>query len=837
MAVRSEEIDGERARAENPEELMQALGTSPDGLSQAEADARLEKVGPNALPERRKSLLREVAGYFWGPIPWMIEAAAALSAVVGHWADLVIILFMLVFNAAVGFFQEHQASNAVAALKSRLAVSTRVRRDGRWQPLPAPELVPGDVVRVRLGDIVPADLKLIDGDYLMIDQSALTGESLPLQAGVGDVAYSGSVVRQGEMVALVTATGASTYFGRTAKLVEEAAPESHFQRAVLTIGDYLIYLSLALVSVIVTVQLLRGAPLLELAQFALIVVVASIPVALPAVLSVTMALGALSLSRLKAIVARLEAIEEMAGIDVLCADKTGTLTKNELRVGDPKVVEASDAQELVGAAALASREENGDPIDLAVLAAVDGDHEWSEYRQARFTPFDPVAKRASAEIEGPDGSRFEVTKGAPQVILDLADLPPERRSEVEASVDELAAAGNRTLGVARREGDGPWMLLGLLPLSDPPRDDARETIEQAAEHGIQVKMVTGDNRSIAREIAGQLGLGTRIQSAGEALGEGEDVTAEAAQRVEAAEGFAEVFPEHKYRIVQALQSRGHLTGMTGDGVNDAPALKQADVGIAVSGATDAARAAADLVLTAPGLSVVVTAVEEARRIFERMHSYTVYRITETLRIVVFIALAMLVYDFYPITAVMVILLALLNDVPIMSIAFDNTWLDPKPARWEMDRILTLASVLGLVGVAETFLLLVIAESWLHLPPPQLQSMIFLKLAIAGHLTLFVARSRRAFYRRPWPALPLLASVVGTQILAVAVVGFGWFVEPLPWRYIGFVWAYALVWVFIEDWAKLRVYAHRGRGTPRHRAFLSRLQERLHPHGSGRGGHG
>jgi H+-transporting ATPase len=425
-----------------------------------------------------------------------------------------------------------------------------------------------------------------------------------------------------------------------------------------------------------------------------------------------------------------------------------------------------------------------------------------------------------------------VTKGAPQVILAMCQVKAEDKDRAEKAVNALAVKGYRTLGVARTDVGEAWQFLGILPLFDPPRDDSAETIQQANEHGVQVKMVTGDNTAIAKEIAGQLGLRTNIHPADEFFGDITNQTSDSrnVEAIEAADGFAQVFPEHKYNIVKTLQSRGHIVGMTGDGVNDAPALKQADVGIAVSGATDAARAAAALVLTAPGLSVIVRAIEEARKIFERMNSYAIYRITETIRIMFFVVLAMIVFNFYPITSVMIILLAVLNDLPILTIAYDNTWLDPNPVRWNMRRILTIATTLGLIGVVETFILLAIGKLVLKLDVAQIQSFIYLKLALAGHLTLFVARTRRPFLTRPYPSPILISATLTTQALAALIVGFGFFMPRLPWSYIGLIWVYCLGWVFIEDWAKLSVYRHLNLNEPRHRSFLNRIKEPLHPHG-------
>jgi len=825
-------IDSQQVEKLGIDDVFKQLGSTPQGLASAEAQQRLTQFGRNALEEKKISPLKRFLSYFWGPIPWMIEIAAILSALVQHWDDFIIILALLIFNAVIGFWQEFKAANALDALKNQLALKARVLRDGQWREVDAAELVPGDVIRLRLGDIIPADTKLVEGEYLAVDQSALTGESLPVNKKPGEVAYSGSVAKQGEMIAVVTATGGDTFFGKTAKLVEDAGAVSHFQKAVLAIGDYLIYLSLALVAVLIIVQLFRHAPLLDLVQFALILTVASIPVAMPAVLSVTMAVGALALSKKKAIVSRLQSIEEMAGVDILCSDKTGTLTQNKLTLGKPAVFQATDAQALILAAALASKAEDKDAIDLAVIGGLSDAKALDGYTQTGFTPFDPVSKRTEGQIKGTDGKAFRTTKGAPQVIMQLARLEGDEATRANQLVDDFAAKGYRTLGVARSDDEGKtWTFLGILPLFDPPREDSAQTIRHAIEHGIEVKMVTGDNVAIAREIAGQLGMGKNIQPATELfVGDSANAPPDAAERIEKADGFAQVFPQHKYGIVKTLQDRGHLVAMTGDGVNDAPALKQADVGIAVSGATDAARAAADLILTAPGLSTIVSAVEEARRIFERMNSYAIYRIVETIRIMFFVVLAMIVFDFYPITAIMIILLAFFNDLPIMAIAYDNTWLDPKPVRWNMHRVLTVSTVLGLIGVLETFGLLWIAREWMHLSIDQIQTFIFLKLAVAGHLTLFVARTHKPFWSRPFPSPLLLWSAILTKVLATLFVLFPFgLITPIGWSDVALIWAYCIVWIFIEDWAKLAVYNRFNRSSPRHRSFLGNLNTPLHPH--------
>ena len=775
-----------------------------DGLTSAEAARRLAEHGYNELVEKKRSPVLEFLAYFWGPIPWMIEAAVVLSVLVRDWTDFAIITVLLIANAVVGFWEEYQAGNAIAALKARLALQARVERDGTWRALPARELVPGDRVRLRLGDIVPADARLGAGDPVEVDQSALTGESLPVARHAGEVVYSGSVVSQGESDAIVTATGRETYFGKTAQLVETAHAVSHFQRAVLKIGDYLIVLAVALVAVILVVALFRGDPMLTTLEFALVLTVAAIPVAMPTVLSVTMAVGARLLARREAVVSRLAAIEELAGLDVLCSDKTGTLTQNKLTLGEPFAIDGVRRDEVVLVGALASVAENQDPIDQAVLAGVaDAAGARRRYHVTHFQPFDPVHKRTEAAATAPDGTALRATKGAPQVILALASDAERVRGAVDEAVNGFAARGFRSLGVGRADADGPWRFLGVLPLYDPPRADSKVTIDTAGQMGVAVKMVTGDQLAIGREIAGELGLGTNILAA-DLFTDQAPADGRLADTVERADGFAQVFPEHKYRIVELLQGRGHIVGMTGDGVNDAPALKQADAGIAVSGATDAARAAADIVLMTPGLSVIVDAVKESRKIFQRMTSYATYRIAETIRVLFLMTLSILVFDFYPVTAVMIVLLALLNDGAILSIAYDRVRYSDQPERWNMPAVLGVATALGVTGVVASFGLFYLGERVFHLDRPTIQTLMYLKLSVAGHLTIFVTRTRRAFWTVR-PATILLGAVLGTQLVATLIAVYGILMTPIGWGWALVVWGYALAWFLVNDRVKLAAY--------------------------------
>ena len=796
------------------EDVWAALESSPRGLRGNEAAARLARDGPNAIAETRRSPVLQFLAYYWGPIPWMIEAALVLAALVGRWEDAGIIAVLLVMNGVVGFWEEYQAGNAIAALKERLASTARVLRDGTWEELEASRLVAGDVIRVRLGDVVPADARLFGGSELEVDQSALTGESLPVTHGAGALVYSGTVVTVGEAEGVVCTTGVRTYFGRTAQLVEEAGTTSHFQQAVLRIAKYLIAIAVVLVTVTLVVGVARGNAMATMLEFALVVVIASIPVALPAVLSVTMAVGAGQLARREAVVSHLAAVEELGGMDLLCADKTGTLTQNRLAVGEPFVSAGVEPGDVIAAAAFTCRADDRDPIDLAILGAAQRPGR-SEAQVVEFTPFDPVRKRSDAVVVEGD-RRFVVTKGAPQVILELVD-DPAVAGQAERAIEQFAANGSRALAVARRDGLAPWGLVGILPLADPPREDSRATIDAARDLGVTVKMVTGDQVAIGREIAHEVGLGDNIWAA-DILDEDQS-DHEIVDIVERADGFAQVFPEHKFRIVKLLQARHHIVGMTGDGVNDAPALKQADAGIAVQGATDAARAAADLVLLAPGLSVIIDAIRTSREIFQRMTSYAIYRIAETIRVLLLVTVAIVAVNFFPVTPIMIVLLALLNDGAILTIAYDRVVAPREPAAWQMRTVLSIATVLGLTGVIASFTLFIVADTVFHVNHDVLQTMIYLKLSVAGHLTIFLTRTRGPFWSHR-PARILVAAVLITQLIATVIAVFGLFMTPIGWTRAGIIWVYALVWFLLNDRVKLLAYRllEREQPTPSIRAL-------------------
>ncbi len=789
------------------EEIAKVPETGKNGLSGAEVHSRLQEHGYNDIPVEKKHPLLKFLGYFWGPIPWMIEIAAILSAVISHWEDFVVIFLLLMTNAVVGFFQERKAENAIELLKKQLAPNARVLRDGTWQEVPARELVPGDLIHIRLGDIVPADALLGKGNYLNLDEAALTGESLPVEKKTGDTVYSGSIARQGEMDAVVTSTGLNTFFGRTARLVQVKSPRSHFQAAIERIGNYLIILAVVLVSIIFIVALLRSESILNTLQFTLILIVAAIPAALPAVMTVTLAVGAVALAKKEAIVSRLTSIEEMAGMDILCSDKTGTITQNSISIGDIRTFPGFSEQDVIIAAALTSKEESNDPIDMAILkkaAAITGEAAGTRgYEVVDFVPFDPISKYAKAKVRNAGGALQEMAKGAPQVIASLVGADGISASTLDGWINQFAEKGYRALGVGRTGPDGAWQYLGLIGLFDPPREDAAATIQEAKKLGVNVKMVTGDHIAIAKDISAQVGLGQNILSRDALLaGDGEEFR----KQLESADGFAQVLPEDKFRIVKILQEGDHIIGMTGDGVNDAPALREADAGIAVAGATDAAKSAADIVLTKPGLSVIIDAIQRSREIFRRMENYGVYRIAETVRVLIFLSLCIVLLDFYPVTALMLVVLAILNDLPIMMIAYDRAIIAPDPVRWHMHRILLISSLLGILGVVSSFMLLWLAREVYHLPPGVVQTLVFLKLAVAGHLTIYLSRTGQFhFWEPPLPSASFFWVTESTKVVATLMTVYGILMTPIGWTLALIVWGYALAAFFITDLIKVHLF--------------------------------
>ena len=770
-----------------------ATDTAMTGLSDLQAHERLARFGPNAVPKERPHPVLLFLRKFWSPVPWMLEVTLALELALGKYTQGVIIAALLVLNAVLSFIQESRASGALSLLRQRLAVMVRVLRDGRWQLIVAQDLVPGDVIRVRVGDFIPADVLLHDG-HILADQSSLTGESAPKEIGASETAYAGSVVRRGEATGEVTATGRRTFYGKTAELVRTATAPSHLTTLIFTIVKYLVAIDLILVAVILVYSINGGIPLSEIVPFALILLVASVPVALPATYTLASALGSLELAKRGILVTRLSAVEEAAAMDVLCCDKTGTMTKNQLAVQTLRAYSPHTEDDLLRLAALACEESTQDPIDLAILDAAERRNLMAQApHRLQFLPFDPSTKRSEAVVS--EGNQtLHVVKGAPAVVAGLTT----GTGVTQADVDSLAGLGCRVLAVAVGP-EGHLELAGLVALLDPPREDSAAVLQELNGLGIRVVMVTGDSSATAQSVAAKVGIQGRICPPN-GLHE-QDV----GQNLDCAI-FAGVFPEDKFRLVQGFQKDGHVVGMTGDGVNDAPALKQAEVGIAVANATDVAKASASLVLTQPGLSDVQAAVETGRRIHQRMLTYTLNKIIKTFQIALLLSLGLLLTGVFVTTPRLILLLLFANDFVTMSLADDRVTFSRKPDRWRIWPLTVSAMVIAVAWLVLSFAVFLLGRDAFHLDLPRLQTLVFVALVFTGQATVYLVRERRHF----WDSVPGFWLMM-TSIAAVLVVSFfaafGILMAPIRPMLILGVFALVLICSALLDFLKIRVFRY------------------------------
>ncbi|OAE23025.1 hypothetical protein AXG93_3255s1040 [Marchantia polymorpha subsp. ruderalis] len=787
------------------EEVFTQLKCSTEGLSQAEGEQRLKIFGYNKLEEKSESKILKFLGFMWNPLSWVMEAAAIMAIALANgggkppdWQDFIGIITLLVINSTISFIEENNAGNAAASLMARLAPKTKVLRDGKWSEQDAEILVPGDIISIKLGDIVPADARLLEGDPLKIDQSALTGESLPVTKKPGDEVYSGSTCKQGELQAVVIATGVHSFFGKAAHLVDSTHQVGHFQKVLTAIGNFcIVSIAIGLVIEIIVMFPIQRRKYREGIDNLLVLLIGGIPIAMPTVLSVTMAIGSHRLSQQGAITKRMTAIEELAGMDVLCSDKTGTLTLNKLTV-DKNLIECFakgiDKDFVVLSAARAARTENQDAIDTAIVGMLeDPKQARAGIREVHFLPFNPTDKRTAITYIDSDGNWHRASKGAPE--------------------EEVPAKSKDSPG-------GPWEFLGLLPLFDPPRHDSAETISKALNLGVNVKMITGDQLAIAKETGRRLGMGTNMYPSSALFGNRKDDAMSELpvdELIEKADGFAGVFPEHKYEIVKRLQEKKHICGMTGDGVNDAPALKKADIGIAVDDATDAARSASDIVLTEPGLSVIIHAVLTSRAIFQRMKNYTIYAVSITIRIVLGFLLLTLIwkFDFSPF---MVLIIAILNDGTIMTISKDRVKPSPLPDSWKLAEIFTQGVVIGTYLAVMTVIFFWAADRTdffertfgvrsLRGSPNELTAAVYLQVSIISQALIFVTRSRSwSFTERPGLLLLAafwIAQLVATFIAVYANWGFAR-ITGIGWGWAGVIWLYSIITYFPLDIIKFAV---------------------------------
>ncbi|XP_009390572.2 plasma membrane ATPase-like [Musa acuminata AAA Group] len=848
MATDLEQIKNESVDLESipVEEVFAQLKCSREGLTSAEGEQRLQIFGLNKLEEKQECKVLKFLGFMWNPLSWVMEIAAIMAIALANgggeppdWQDFVGIVVLLIINSTISFIEENNAGNAAAALMAGLAPKTKVLRDGRWSEQEAAILVPGDIISIKLGDIVPADARLLEGDPLKIDQSALTGESLPVTKHPGDEVFSGSTCKQGEIEAIVIATGVHTFFGKAAHLVDSTNNVGHFQKVLTAIGNFCICsIAVGMLIEVIVMYPIQHRRYRDGIDNLLVLLIGGIPIAMPTVLSVTMAIGSHRLSEQGAITKRMTAIEEMAGMDVLCSDKTGTLTLNKLTVDKTLIevfVSGLDKDSVVLYAAMASRVENQDAIDASIVGMLaDPKEARAGIQEVHFLPFNPVDKRTAITYIDSNGKWHRSSKGAPEQIIDLCNMKDDAKKKVHAMIDKFAERGLRALGVARQEvpeankesaGD-PWQFIGLLPLFDPPRHDSAETIRQALHLGVNVKMITGDQLAIGKETGRRLGMGTNMYPSSTLLGDkNDDVTGlPIDELIEKADGFAGVFPEHKYEIVKRLQDRKHICGMTGDGVNDAPALKKADIGIAVADATDAARSASDIVLTEPGLSVIVSAVLTSRAIFQRMKNYTIYAVSITIRIVLGFMLIALIwrFDFSPF---MVLIIAILNDGTIMTISKDRVKPSPLPDSWKLREIFATGVVLGAYLAIMTVVFFWLAHATDFFPEKfgvrpikdnqeELTAALYLQVSIISQALIFVTRSRSwSFVERP--GFLLVAAFVAAQLVATVIAVYAsWSfarIQGIGWGWAGIIWLFSLITYFPLDILKFIIrYALSGK---------------------------
>ncbi|KAK1290634.1 Plasma membrane ATPase 4 [Acorus calamus] len=835
--IKNESVDLERIPIE---EVFEQLKCTKEGLTSDEGTSRLQIFGPNKLEEKKESKILKFLGFMWNPLSWVMEMAAIMAIALANgdgkppdWQDFVGIVVLLVINSTISFIEENNAGNAAAALMAGLAPKTKVLRDQRWSEQDAAILVPGDIISIKLGDIVPADARLLEGDPLKIDQSALTGESLPVTKNPGDEVFSGSTCKQGEIEAVVIATGVHTFFGKAAHLVDSTNQVGHFQKVLTAIGNFCICsIAIGIAIEIIVMYPIQHRKYRDGIDNLLVLLIGGIPIAMPTVLSVTMAIGSHRLSEQGAITKRMTAIEEMAGMDVLCSDKTGTLTLNKLSV-DKNLVEVFakgvDKEHVILLAARASRTENQDAIDAAIVGMLaDPKEARAGVKEVHFFPFNPVDKRTALTYIDHDGHWHRASKGAPEQILNLCNCKEDVRQRVHSVIDKFAERGLRSLAVGRQEvpertkesHGAPWQFVGLLPLFDPPRHDSAETIRRALNLGVNVKMITGDQLAIAKETGRRLGMGTNMYPSSSLLGQDKDSSIAGLpidELIEKADGFAGVFPEHKYEIVRRLQEKKHICGMTGDGVNDAPALKKADIGIAVADATDAARGASDIVLTEPGLSVIISAVLTSRAIFQRMKNYTIYAVSITIRIVLGFMLIALIwkFDFSPF---MVLIIAILNDGTIMTISKDRVKPSPTPDSWKLKEIFATGVVLGgyLAVMTVIFFWAMKATDFfsdkfqvrsLRHSPDEMMAALYLQVSIVSQALIFVTRSRSwSWLERPGLLLVtafMIAQLVATLIAVYANWGFAR-IKGVGWGWAGVIWLYSIVFYIPLDFFKFAI---------------------------------
>ena len=781
------------------DEVMSKLSASKAGLSSSEAENRLKKFGPNEIQSKKASPILKLLKKFVGPISLMLFAITGLSISLGKYIDAYIILGLVVFNALAGFLEEYKADNTLELLKQKLSVMVSVKRNGSWAKLPSKSIVPGDIIRLRMGDIVPADCKVIEGDYVSVDQSMLTGESLPVDKKAGDLLYSSSVVKGGEATGLVVSTGSNTSFGKTTELVKTARTKMHLESDILKLIKYLVVVDLVLIFGVLAYSFFSGLDLITIIPFTLLILLVSVPVALPAAFTVAMAYGTEKLSSKNILVTRLGAIEEASTMNVVCLDKTGTITKNKLSMSKPVEYNSFNGMDVVKYGALASREEDADEIDLSIISFAKANKiDTSKYQVTDFKPFDPSTKMSEATVSH-SGRKITVIKGFPDKILSICKLPPAEEKKEKELIMKDSGKGYRIIAVAIN--DGEWKFVGYIPLNDKPREDSATFINELKKLGLKIKMLTGDSEATAKAVASEVGIGDRILDVSSLAGESESQLSEL---VDKNDGFSGVFPKDKYAIVKALQDSGFHVGMTGDGVNDAPALKQAEVGIAVSNATDVAKSAAAIVLTSDGIEPIVNAIVESRSIFERMITYTINKVSRIFQIAFFLAAAFLILKFLPIRTIQLILMIFLNDIGSITLSTDHEKYSLSPDTWDIKSILSASVIFGAAAIIEISIITFAGLSFFGLNHSQLQTLLFFSFIVSIELMLLSIRSRGHFFST-MPSLPVILQIVLSILIAGALSFFGILMTPIGLDYILFSAGVSALFLVIVDYIKYFLY--------------------------------
>ncbi len=781
------------------DQVLEILKVSKEGLGQEEYEQRIKEYGLNEVAEKKKNPVIQFLKRFWGPMPWLLEITVILNIIIQKYVEAVVVFSLLLINSIIGFIQAQNSHKAVELLKKQLEVQCQVLRNNEWIIVDSKTLVPGDIVKFKLGDFIPADGYIIDGE-MNLDVSMLTGESLPKQVLKSEVVYSGSVVKRGGATVVIVNTALNTYFGKTVSLVQIAKPKSKQQEIMFKIVRYMMYLGIAASLVLTIYAFILQKDIVSILSLIIIFLMSAVPVALPAVMTIIQSVGATKLSKKGVLVTRLDAVEDAASIDVFCFDKTGTITQNILSVKDGWVINNYSKEDLLTFGALASNLDEFDSIDKAIIDETNKRSiTLSKYEQIRYLPFNPENKRTEATIKNDEGLIIEVVKGSPQIIATLCDKNDDfNKNEFFSVVDEFSKKGHRSIAVAiSKNNNESFEMVGVIALADPIREDSKEMISRIKEAGIKPIMLTGDNLAIAKEIAREANIGDNIYPISVFNEASEE---ERMKIIDKSDGFAEVYPENKFEIIRILQKEGHVVGMTGDGVNDSPALKQAELGVAVDKATDVARASASTVLTKPGLGEIIDTIEISRGTFQRIMTWVMNKITKVVEVVILFLVGYFIFQDMVISLLGMTLLVFANDFVTISIATDNVIPSKKPDTWNMKGLIISSLLFGLLFAIEDLVIALIAVKLFNCTLEQLQTVMMFALVINTQMRIFIVRERRHFWSSMPSKILIIVSII-TILLFVPMVVFDFIVPAISIYLVLATIGVAIISMFVIDFIK------------------------------------